>query len=249
MILGGHGITAWGATLGGGRAELARDHPDRRAVHRRARPAGAASALSLPGTRPLPEPDRRGARRRALPVAARPGVHGPPAGRPLHRQRRRPRLRRPRGDARGSPRSGRHAPTTSCGRRSGRSSSTCPGRRRSKRLEARLRELHAAYRDEYRGLLRTARDARLAADARRRPGDRARAGRRHVQLRGGQADRPGRRRVLRQRDQRHARRRGNLAPTRRSRSRRSSASSTGRSRRPSWPGCPSRGRSRPASRS
>ena len=46
------------------------------------------------------------------------------------------------------------------------------------------------------------------ADARRRPGDHPRARRRHVLLRQGQADRPGRRRVLRQRHQRHARRRG-----------------------------------------
>ena len=48
------------------------------------------------------------------------------------------------------------------------------------------------------------------ADARRRPADRAGARRRHVQLRQGQADRPGGRRVLRQRDQRDARRRGAL---------------------------------------
>ena len=57
-------------------------------------------------------------------------------------------------------------------------------------------------------------------------------------LRRGQADRAGRRRVLRQRDQRHARRRGASRPTRRSPSRRSSASSTGRSRRPSSPRMP-----------
>src|SRR4029079_14075967 len=43
------------------------------------------------------------------------------------------------------------------------------------------------------------------------PGDRARAGRRDVQLRGDEADRPCRRRGLRPRDQRHARRGGALA--------------------------------------
>ena len=70
-----------------------------------------------------------------------------------------------------------------------------------------------------RRLLRAPRHAGLAADARRRPGHRARAGRRHVLLRQGQADRPGRRRVLRQRHQRDARRRGalDLRPDRRAR--------------------------------
>ena len=53
-------------------------------------------------------------------------------------------------------------------------------------------------------------DAGQPADARRRPGHRPRARRRHVQLRGDQADRSRRRRVLRQRHQRHARRRGRL---------------------------------------
>ena len=74
----------------------------------------------------------------------------------------------------------------------------------------------------------------LAADARRRPGDRAGAGRGHVQLRRGQADRAGGRGVLRQRDQRDARRRVGLHATARSRRARSSGSSTGRWRRPSW---------------
>ena len=61
-----------------------------------------------------------------------------------------------------------------------------------------------------RRLLRAARHPRQPADARRRPGDRAGARRRHVQLRQGQADRPCGRRVLRQRDQRDARRRGGV---------------------------------------
>ena len=61
-----------------------------------------------------------------------------------------------------------------------------------------------------RGLLRAARGARQPADARRGPLDRPRPGRGHVQLRRGQADRAGGRRVLRQRDPRHARRRGGV---------------------------------------
>ena len=75
---------------------------------------------------------------------------------------------------------------------------------------ARLRELHAAYRQEYRAYYERLRDPRLAADARRRPGDRAGARRRHVQLRRRQADRAGRGGVLRQRDQRDARGGGDL---------------------------------------
>ena len=71
---------------------------------------------------------------------------------------------------------------------------------------ARLAELHETYRTDIPRLLRAPRHCGLAADARRRPGDHPRAGRRHVLLRPGQADGPRRRRVLRQRDQRDARR-------------------------------------------
>ena len=112
----------------------------------------------------------------------------------------------------------------------------------------RLGELHAAYRADYRAYYERHADAGIAADARRRPGDRAGAGRRDVQLRRGQADRAGGRRVLRQRDQRDARRRGGLHATRRSPRARSSASSTGRWRRPSCGGAPSPSRWPPGSR-
>ena len=103
-------------------------------------------------------------------------------------------------------------------------------------LERRRRPAARAARGLPRGLrrlLRAVRDAGLAGDARRRPGDRAGARRRHVQLRQEQADRAGGRRVLRQRDQRDARRRGGLDLRPDRRVRRSSASSTGRWRRPS----------------
>ncbi len=107
---------------------------------------------------------------------------------------------------------------------------------------ARLRELHAAYREDYRAYYERNADAGLAADARRRPGHRAGAGGGHVQLRRGQADRAGGGRVLRQRDQRDARRRGGLLLLPHRASARSSASSTGRWRRPSCGGGPSPGR-------
>ena len=55
---------------------------------------------------------------------------------------------------------------------------------------ARLAELHAQYREEYAGYYSTACHRRVPADARRRPGDHPGSRRRHVLLRGGQADRP-----------------------------------------------------------
>ena len=113
---------------------------------------------------------------------------------------------------------------------------------------ARLRDAAPGVPGGVPGVLRPARGPRLAADARGRPGDRAGARRRHVLLRPGSADRAGGRRVLRQRDQRGPRRGGDLHATRRSRSRRSSGSSTGSWRRPSFAGCRRRSRSRPGSR-
>ena len=96
----------------GGRSRSAPACPSYDAAARR--PSGATRAAAL------------------FPLAARPRLDGPAPGRALHRQRRRPRLPRPARPIRGSPRSGRRAPTTSCGRRSGRWSSTCRRRRRSR---------------------------------------------------------------------------------------------------------------------
>ena len=89
------------------------------------------------------------------------------------------------------------------------------------------------------GLLRPPRDAGQPGPARRGPGHRAGPRRGHVLLRREQADRPGGRGVLPQRHQRHARRRGRSPPTPRSRNPRSSGSNTGPWRKPSSPGCPS----------
>ena len=77
------------------RGALARDHPDRRAVHRRARPAGAVRRRRSPGYEPLPEAERHARAAALLPLDPRPGLDRPAAGRPLHRQRRRARLPRP----------------------------------------------------------------------------------------------------------------------------------------------------------
>ena len=111
---------------------------------------------------------------------------------------------------RGWPSSARRAPTTSCAPRSSRWSSTCPRPRRVEESIARLRELHAAYREDYQAYYDRNATPDVPGDPRRRPADRAGPRRRDVLLRQGQADRPGRRRVLRQRDQRDARRRGPL---------------------------------------
>ena len=191
------------------RGALARDHPDRRAVHRRdgrAEPFGPV----VPGYEPLPDDARRERAAALLPILRglastdRPqvGHFSDDGGRPrLPGARRAPAA----GRARARP-----ARTTSCAPRSGRWCWTCRRPRRSRTSIARLEELHEAYRADYRGVLRASRRAGQPGHARRRPGDRARAGRRHVLVRRQQADRAGGRRVLRQRHQRHARRRGAL---------------------------------------
>ena len=242
VVLGGHGITAWGDTSRRvrGATRSRSSGPPRRSSPSTAGPS--RSARSSPGYEPLPADERRARAAALLPVAPRPRLDRPAAGRPLHR--------RPTSSST-SWRGPKHPRLAALG-------TSCPDHFLRTKVRplvvdlpptapldeavARLRELHAAYRDDYARLLRAARRAGHPADARRRPGDRARARRRHVQLRREQADGPGRRRVLRQRHQRDARRRGACRPTRRSPSRRSSASSTGRSRRPSSPGCRSRSR-------
>ena len=81
---------------------------------------------------------------------------------------------------RASPRSARRAPTTSCARRSRRWSLDLPADAAVTDVVARLRELHAAYREEYRAYYERHAEPDSPADARRRPRDRARARRRHV---------------------------------------------------------------------
>ena len=62
---------------------------------------------------------------------------------------------------------------------------------RRRTMVARLRELHAAYREDYAAYYERHADAGLAADARRRPGDRAGARRGHVLLRRATSRPPG----------------------------------------------------------
>ena len=171
-------------------------------------------------------------------------------GRPLHRRPPRCSTSSRRASTRSSPRSARAAPTTSCAPRSSRCCSTCPPTRPIEELD---RAAEGAARGLPRRLHRRTTTPHATAesprDPRRRPAHRARARRRHVQLRREQADRARRRRVLPQRDQRDARRRGALDLLPDLATPRSSASSTGRSKRPSCSGCRSRRPTRAASRS
>ena len=78
----------------------------------------------------------------------------------------------------------------------------------SRTVVARLRELHEAYRDDYRAYYERHATPDSPPMRGADPAIVLVPGRRDVLVRGEQADRPRRRRVLRQRDQRHARRRG-----------------------------------------
>ncbi len=207
VILGGHGITAWGATSEEAERnslEIIRTAERFIAEHGRPEPLGAA----VPGHAALPEADRRARAAALFPLLRglastdRPQVgHYTDSDVVLDFVAREamPRLA---------------ALGTSCPDHFLRTKVRplvvdLPGSAPLEELEVADPRAPRGLPRRVRRLLRTARHARLAADARCRPGDRARSGCRHVQLRDGQADRPGRRRVLRQRDQRHARCGGN----------------------------------------
>ena len=231
VILGGHGITAWGATSEECEAHSLEIIQTAQAFLDERGTARAVRRRRSPATSRCPRTERR-----ARAAALAPVIRGlastdrPQVGHFTDSDVVLDFLARERAPAAG--RAGHLLPGPLPAHQ-GPAAGAGPARRRARWSEvvARLRELHAAYRDDYAAYYERHADAGLAGDARRRPGDRARPGRGHVQLRQGQADRPGGRRVLRQRDQRDARRRGDLDATRRSTSRRSSASSTGRWRR------------------
>ena len=206
------------------RGALARDHPIR---PRGSSPTRDAPSRSAPACRATSRCRRRSGttrRRRAPATAPRPRLDRPAAGRPLHRHRRRCSTSWPAPSTRDSPRSARPARTTSCARRSRPLVLDLPP-------DAPLEEVDRAAARAPCGLPRRVRAPTTSAtptpdSPAMRGADPAivlRARRRDVLVRREQADRPGRRRVLRQRDQRHARRRGALDATRRSPRPRSSA--------------------------
>ena len=174
---------------------------------------GTARAVrrAVAGYEPLPEDRAPGAGRRAGARDPRAGLDRPASGRPLHRQRRRcstswPASEHPRLAALG----------TSCPDHFLRTKVRpmvldLPPTRRWTRRSPGCAELHAGLPRRLRRLLRAPRRRRTSPPMRGAdPAIVLVPGRRHVQLRREQADRPGGRRVLRQRDQRDARRRGGL---------------------------------------
>ena len=202
-----------GRHIRGVRGELARDHPHGRALHRRARPVRAVRRRH-PGLRAIAG---SGAPRRGRPpsfpscAVSRPPT-GPMVGHYTDDDAVLDFLTReahPRLAALGTSLPG-PLPADEGPADGARPAAGAP----LDDTVARLRELHAEYRADYRAYYERHADARLARDARRRPGHRPRPGRGMFTLRREQADRAGRRRVLRQRDQRDAWRRGALHATR-----------------------------------
>ena len=171
------------------RGPLAGDHPHRGGVHRGERPPGSVR----PGRRGLRAAARGaapGPRGRAGAGDPRPGLDQPAAGGPLHRHRGRARLHVP-GGAPAAGRAGHvlsrplpahqgapDGPGPAAGRPAGGGGD--PARRAARGLPRRLR-----------GLLPAVRAPGLAPHARRRPGHRAGARRRDVQLRRQPAESPG----------------------------------------------------------
>ena len=170
-ILGGHGITAWGDTSRGVRAQLAVDHRHRRGLHRRAQQGRAVRARRSRGTPRCRTAERRAARRRAgaddprrSPRADRPMVghftdsdvvldflasrRAPAAGRARHVLPR--------------PLPAHQGQAAAC--------STCPPTASVEESIARLRELHDGVPRGLPGLLRPQRaPPALAGDPRRGP--------------------------------------------------------------------------------
>ena len=225
VVLGGHGLTAWGTGSEECQAtslELIGRAAEYIATHGDAEPFGPVAE----GFAALPEQERLERAAVLAPVIrGLCSTDGPVVGHCGRQRRVLDFIARREAPARRR-RWGRRAPTTSSAPRCDRCCWTCGDRtgRGADRAPAR------AARRVPRGvprLLRAPRDGRHAADARRRPGHRAGARRRDVQLRRRLPDRAHRRRVLRQRDQRDASAPRRSRRTSRSPRRRSSASSTG----------------------
>ena len=109
MILGGHGITAWGDTSEQAEANSLEIIRTAERVPRRARQPPSRSARSSPATSRCREAERRAKAAAIFPADPRHRLGGPPAGRPLHRQRRRAGVPVP-GEARPAGRAGHLVP-------------------------------------------------------------------------------------------------------------------------------------------
>ena len=134
VVLGGHGITAWGATSEQAEANsleiiaAAQAYLDE---HGSAEPFGAV----VPGNEPLPEAERRAKAAAHLPDYPRPRLHRRAAGRPLHRRRGRARVRVP-GEAGPAGRTG-HLLPGSLPAHQGQAAGRGPARHRERRADHR----------------------------------------------------------------------------------------------------------------
>ena len=160
------------------RGPIAGDHPARPRASSpqrgRADPFGAV----LPGYAALPEASPAVAGRGPGPADPGAGLDRPPAGRALHRLRRRARLPRPGPSIPRSPRSAPRARITSCGPRCARSSSTCRRTHRWRTSRSGCANCTPTYRADYAAYYDRHAVADQPGDAGRRSGDRARPGRR-----------------------------------------------------------------------
>ncbi len=212
VVLGGHGITAWGQTS---------EECEARSLEIIRTAAEFIAAQRPPGA---VRPGHRGLR-----AAAR-GASGRPARRRWPRSSAawpRPTGRRsattptptwcstscPGPSIRGWPRWARRARTTSCAPRCGRWCWTCRRTPRWTEVVARLRELHAAYRADYAAYYQRHAGPDSPPMRGADPAIVLVPGIGMFSYGADQADRPGGRGVLRQRDQRDARRRGGVDAT------------------------------------
>ena len=198
-----------GRHVGGVRAQLAVDHRHRRGVHRRARSHADPFGTVLDGYAAL-EPAERRAKAAALAATIR-GIAShdrPMVGHFTDAPEVLDFLARSRAPP---PRGARHELPRPLPAHQGEAARARPaGRRFDRGLDRAPEGAARGVPRRLPGVLRRTRHPREPRDPRRRPAHRAHPGRRHVQLRREQADRTRRRRVLRQRDQRHARGRGAL---------------------------------------
>ena len=149
VILGGHGITAWGATSDEAEAN------SRWIIDAGRRPTSTPtatrrrSARSSPSAPPLPEAERRAKAAALAPHVRAIASTDRPHGRPLHRHRRRARL--PRRREAGRPGRAGHLVPRPLPAHQGhaRSCSTCRPTASVDDCVARLTELHEAYRADY----------------------------------------------------------------------------------------------------
>ena len=180
-VLGGHGITAWGDDLRGVRGQLAGDHParPRRYIAEHGR-AGAVRRRSCPGSSRCPSDERRERAAALLPVVRGLASTDRPQVGHFTDSERRARLPRPRASIRALAALGTSCPDHFLRTKVAPLVLDLPPTRRSRTSRRPAARAARGLPRRLRGLLRAPRDPGQPGDARRRPGDRAGARRRHV---------------------------------------------------------------------